>query len=295
MTRTPVRRPPLAERAAELRRLAKNGHWNDLGRDQVAALLIDDWSGAGPLRFTDTLTLRELRGSVMLRNVRALLRLAGRRGSIPEVVASPAPFRLEQTAPLPGFCRRVRTGLRLASGPLVDPLYWTEGLMVAAGLIGPVPGGFTLRPLGSELLAPRHAGRLYAHLFRTYFRVFDIAYIDPFPSMPVIQDLVPYWLAILMDHVPAALRADYFVQVFTPDPVRLDAAAAPARLRALVQTRVFDALADFGLMEVVAGDDRQVELGDVRFRATPLFARFLRLELPPSESRLWRRHLSLLR
>ena len=124
----------------------------------------------------------------------------------------------------------------------------------------------------------------YAHRFRTFFRVLDLAYLDRFPAVPEIQDLVPYWLWLLSQpaHRDAYLSADYFVQVFTPDPLDLDRAAAPARLRGLVQRRVFESLADFGLVEFRREDEGEREIGDQRFRLTPLFNRFVSFapELP---------------
>ncbi len=93
----------------------------------------------------------------------------------------------------------------------------------------------------------------------------------------------------------AFASADYYVYNLTPEHQSLDDAAAPARLRHLVQKRVLDALADFGLLEVRAGDDEREELGDVRFRATPLFKRLLRFDLPPAGPVPRRGHLNLLR
>ena len=109
MRRSPFRTPPLAERVTELRRFAHGHVWNRLGNDQVARLLTDDWSGAGPLRLDETLSPEDLTGVRMLANARALL------GGAREMPAEP------------------RTGFRFARGPLVDPLHWTAGLVEAAG------------------------------------------------------------------------------------------------------------------------------------------------------------------
>ena len=176
MTNGPVRIPSLAQRAPALRRWAIARSWEFLGGDQVAALLTDDWMGAGPLR-----------------------------------------------------------------------------------------------------LEERAGGPAYVERFRTFFRVSDLAYMDRFPAVPEIQDLVPYWLWLLSQpaHRDAYLSADYFVQVFTPEPLDLDRAAAPARLRGLVQRRVFESLADFGLVEFRPEDEGEREIGDQRFRLTPLFNRFV--------------------
>ena len=113
--------------------------------------------------------------------------------------------------------------------------------------------------------------------------------------MPEIQDLVPYWLWVMSDERQVVLRGDYFVWICTPEPLRLDQAAQPARLRALIQKRVLDPLADFGLLEPQPGDDAERGLGDVGFRRTPLFRRFLRFDLPPAAFRLQRGGLALLR
>jgi hypothetical protein len=165
---------------------------------------------------------------------------------------------------------------------MVAPLHWTEALARVAGEEAP--------------LTPGNPGALYARLFRTFFRAFNLAYTDGFPELPEIQGLVPYWLWVMTGPLGAGfVSADVYVQVFTPEPQRLDQAAAPARLRHLIQKRVLDVLADFGLLEVRAGDDEREELGDVRFRQTALFKRFLRFDLPPAGPVPRRGHLTLLR
>lgn len=254
--RSPLRTPPLAQRVAELRHLAELQPWDGLDSGSVAALLTDEWSGAGPLHLDETLALDDLGAPTMLHNVRAVLQAAPERGIVPE------------------FNRVVRTGFATALGPVVDPLHWTGALAKVAG----------------------NAGQLYAHLFRTYFRTFNLAYTDRFPELPEIQDLVPYWLWVMTGPMGAGFApADMYVQLFTPEPRRLDDAAAPARLRYLIQKRVLDALADFGLLEPKPGDDETEELGDVGFRPTSLFKRFLHFDLPPAGSVPRRGHLNLLR
>ncbi len=92
----------------------------------------------------------------------------------------------------------------------------------------------------------------------------------------------PHWLWSMTGPLGAAFAsADYYIYNLTPEHQSLDDAAAPARLRHLIQKRVLDALADFGLLEPKPGDDERQELGDARFRPTPLFKRFLRFEIPP--------------
>jgi hypothetical protein len=296
---SPFRAPPLADRIAELRRLARSRRWEGLDSDHVADLLTDDWLGAGPLRLDETLTLDELAGAVLLHNVRGLLLATRERGVVPEApTGSGSRMPTEQHSsfePL-GFMREVRTGFDSVLGPVVDPLHWTQALAEVAGLVVRTPGGFALTLEGERLAASGQAGELYARLFRTFFRSFDLAYTDRFPGLAEIQDLVPYWLWVMAGARGAAfLSADFYVHIFTPEPGRLDEAAAPARLRYLIQARVLDALADFGLLEPKLGDDEREELGDVGFRPTPLFGRFLRFELPPPVPGLQRGHLSLLR
>lgn len=296
---SPFRTPPLAERVAELRRLARSRRWEGLDSDHVADLFTDDWLGAGPLQLDETLTLDELGGAVLLHNVRGLLQATRESGVVPEAPAgsgSGMRTKLHSSFEPLGFIREVRTGFDSVLGPVVDPLHWTQALAEVAGLVVRTPGGFALTLEGERLLAPEGAGELYARLFRAFFRTFDLAYTDRFPGLPEIQNLVPYWLWVMAGARGAAfLSADFYVHIFTPEPGPLDEAAAPARLRHLIQTRVLDALADFGLLEPKPGDDEREELGDVGFRPTRLFGRFLRFQLPPTEPALRRGHISLLR
>jgi hypothetical protein len=181
----------------------------------------------------------------------------------------------------------------LGTGPLHLDETLTLDELAAATILHNVPA--VLHAV-EPLLASESAGKRYARLFRTYFRTFNLAYTDRFPDLPELQDLVPYWLWVMTGTLGAGfLSADVYVQVFAPDPQRLDRAGAPARLRHLIQKRVLDALADFGLLEPKAADDETEELGDVGFRPTPLFKRFLRFDLPPARPVAERGHLNLLR
>lgn len=292
--RSPIRLPPFADRVAQLGELAMEHTW-DGATDHVAALLCDDWLGSGPLQLNADLTVRELRdaGAVMLTNARAVLWAARALGRIPPVPTGSQGMRLElllENAQPPfrprGFTARVRAGVKSAEiGPHVAPLHWTLGLLVAAGLLRDHGDGFTITDEGKRLLARGRGGELYVHLFRTMFRRFDLAYLDLWPPVPLVQDLVPHWLWILAGASGLAyVPADLFVQVVIPRPLvgPLEKQAEPARLRHVIQTRVLDVLADFGLLAPKPGDDEAEELGDVGFRVTPLFRRFLRFGIPPS-------------
>jgi len=277
MCDTPIRVVPLGDRVPTLRRWALGLRWPLLTASDVADLLTDDWLGAGPVQLNESLPHAAVSGTRMLANAQAVLAAAeAGRGLI---LTPRAP--LGQPATVPRFTRGVRTGFRaLSELPLVEPLAWTEGLLQAAGLLVLESGLLVATPEASVLVAPEAAPRLFARLFRAFFRVFNLAYLDPFPAVAAIQDLVPYWLWVLghPPHAGAPHCADTLVWVFTPDPVQLDAAAAPARLRALIQKRVFDPLADFGLVEFRSYADSELppELGDERFGLTPLWGQFVR-------------------
>jgi hypothetical protein len=104
------------------------------------------------------------------------------------------------------------------------------------------------------------------------FRRYELAYLDLWPPVPLVQDLVPHWLWMLtgpcgQGYVPA----DLFVQVVIPRPLvdQLEKQAEPARLRHVIQTRVLDVLADFGLLAPKPGDDETEGRDDVRDATVP--------------------------
>jgi hypothetical protein len=74
------------------------------------------------------------------------------------------------------------------------------------------------------------------------------------------------------------LNADFFGHILMPDAFARDEAAKPARLRQLVQKRVFDPLADFGLVvfRPAGAGEHEPEIGDEGFKVTPLLGRFLK-------------------
>lgn len=300
---TPTRSPWRAPRGeAELWRLARSHQWDGISAQDVAALLVDDWSGSGPIHLEETLPLAELEaaGAVLLANARALLRAAA--AEAPEVRPLAIPeFRLEldPLIEIPGFYAAVRAGLTDPFGTKhVEPQHWMTQLLQVAGLLERVTEGFAPTDEGLDLLAEAQAGRLYAHLFRTFFRRFNLACLDRFPEPAQLQDLVPHWLWVLTGPLGTGfVSADVYGQVVIPRPLStsLDERAAPARLRHLIQTRVLDPLADLGLLEPKPGDDETQELGDVGFRPTVLFRRFVRVDIPYPEHRVAQPKLRLLR
>ena len=181
-------RAPRDERA--LRQRALSHQWDHISAQDVAALLVDDWSGAGPIHLDETLSMAQLEaaGAVLLTNARALLR-----------AAAAAEFRLDLERPVevPGFSGAVRAGFTSRFGKEVDPLHWMTALLEVAGLLERTGAGFTPTGEGLDLLADTQAGRLYVRLVRTFFRRFNLACLDRRPELAELQDLVPHWLWVL--------------------------------------------------------------------------------------------------
>lgn len=184
--------------------------------------------------------------------------------------------------------------------PLHDPadcaglneseVHWLAPLrhaLIFAGLIAR-RSGFRITSRGRELKRPERVGELYARLFFTVFRHLNLRLLD-FDHHEGLQATVAYTLYRLPAHAQ-----DWATSVSLADDVWLPGAKDPPceweiefqldeRHHALEQ-QVLDPLSHFGLLERREhwSLEKPPRLGLHEYRLTPLFQRFVHIEIAPS-------------
>jgi hypothetical protein len=272
------------------RRLASvTGEYNDQPRHemgglspaQVHRLLGADWLDPdGPVRFTPSLSLEKLQGSELLTNARTVLQFARdedglaatESGNFSMAVVDALLDRL-----LPhSMAGEIRSFSTRITEPDVWPLHVLRILLELGGLIARRKRRYHLTPLGSDLLEDGAAGELFARLFATYFREFNMEY-GRGAEWPGLQDTVPYTLYRLRGEARMwSEPSDLLPRVMLPSA--LDAAPTSEHHDLpglLFEWKVLGALESFGLVERSASGAAEVGEEEIRYRVTRLYGEFL--------------------
>lgn len=256
-------------------------------------LLSAEWDTPGGAVETRTdLSLQELAGAPFLANARIFL-----------AALAEAETRATQAGNLNrAFVERMLHSMRFPS-ELVElimevnkvvneqdarPLHVLRVVLVQAGLVKTRKDAFSLTRHGEDLRSEDAAGALFARLFHTYFRRFNLAYGDRYPEAPELQHTLAvslYRFGEVGDWFsPRRAVAEIVLPVVRqrvpPGPERHDL------LPGLVEHRFLERLVDFGLAETrnARNERERTEFpewaaalpGGLRlYRKTPLFDRFL--------------------
>jgi hypothetical protein len=254
---------------------------------QVRRLLESDWEDPdGAIRLRLDLTPDELARSTILVNARMLLLLAIERGGLGatqkgnlkvEVIATLIQ-QWQADDSLVDFL--VKRGKRITEQDL-DPLHRLRVVCKLAGLLRKRAQRFEPTRKARDLADPERAGELFALLFRTWFRKFNLAY-GRYDAWPELQQQAAFALCRLL-HVADDWRTagDLLPEVVLPyalfrapsDPGRYG--DLPARVLA---SHMLDPLAGFGLLERHS-PGRWPDARADRYRVTPLARAFLGFEL----------------
>jgi hypothetical protein len=253
---------------------------------QVHRLLGTEWNTPGSaLRFRTDLSPDDIRESAHLANARTLIELAIERGGLGLTQAGN--LKLDLVAELlprmqldPGFVSSLQEFYARPKEQDVRPLHKPRIVCTLAGLLK--RRGQRLEParIAERLIDPARAGELYARLFHTWFRKFNLGY-GMRASWPELQHQVAYTLYRL----PFAVRDWRGADTILNDvvlPFALEQApyyqqSEMLLASALLENQVLVTLVGFGLL-------RSRRLGSpphehYEYAVHDLMDRFIRFEL----------------
>lgn len=264
---------------------APQGELSGLSPAQAHALLGGDWKGGGPLRLTEDLPLDQLVGAPMLTNARILLQaaiendglLATKAGNLRRVVVTEMLDRM--TWP-DGYAERVRQANKTINEDDVWGLHVLRVVLDVAGLLRRRKGRFKVTRDGRRLVKESNASALLAHIFRAYFREFNLSYLDRDSDAPDLQYLVPLLLWRIGAEGRNWVDAEALAKQVLPDSLRRDPEDPPMCSDwgvSRCQRRVVEPLVRFGLLEerVVSPIDEKWWRRRAEVRVTPLFDQLL--------------------
>ena len=139
---------------------------------------------------------------------------------------------------------------------------------------------FLVTSKGRELVSEEKAGELYYELFDSYFRKFNIAYVDRLPDLDSVQGTIGYSFYRLSQVADNFRKiGELFDEIFLSSVKKEIRKALPPLIEAewLVESRIVSPLEKFGLLECRYKHSkvyRELE----KVRKTELFDRFIRMD-----------------
>ena len=255
----------------------------------------------GPVRLRDDLDAQSLERSPFLTNARLLL---GKLMSSPQAATAKGNLSRSLVREMAAEMRMPETYaewqpyVKVTREADVWPLEVLRVVLQVAGLIRKYKGVFQVTRKGAALYEDAAAGKLFAHLFRSYFGKFNLGYLDMSEDDPGMQRAFPHslWLISMLGKDWMDVRTLRDLIFAEQDPEQLEAehesrrAAGPSRYVSepwrLFERRVLRPLVDFGLLESrvdpeATGDRTRAYSEPSQVRKTPLFDKFVEFELAP--------------
>ncbi len=259
-----------------------------LSPDRVRLLLQDPWDGTGVLTLNEEIPSGDLASSRLLRNARTMLLYLEEKG---EVAATATRGHLNRAA-LTGIASRMlwpegypweEVLSRRGNEEDLFPLHVLRSLLGLAGLMKMRKRKFSLTARGRRLLDERRAGELIALLFRTQFREMNLGYLWWYgPELASLQHTIAFVLyrlgRVALDwKTPGRLLTETLLPSVTEEladlPHWIDTGA-------ILEGRVLEPLAEFGLLRVKETQSRGRHEIVRQFRKGALYDRFLRFSFP---------------
>jgi hypothetical protein len=253
---------------------------------QAQALIEEGLEGEGILRIAEDLSAEEVSSPDFLANARLLLTRLGETGGTKATAAGNLTRAfvgkmLEAMRLPPGYLAETHRMNKVVNEDDVWPLHVLRVNLEVAGLVKLRKGTFSLTKRGRSMLPPESAGRLYAHLFRSYFRKFNLDYGSRFSRTSGLQFAVPLLLWQM------GIRAEKWISVaeladliLPPRSHQTPEGGGRSEGAFDLRHQVLKPLVGFGLLEEQrkpeAAGERYPGLDSILVRKTPLFDRLLR-------------------
>lgn len=149
-----------------------------------------------------------------------------------------------------------------------------------AGLIKKRKDVFSITKKGSQYRTDRYACALFTSIFQAHFCKLNLGYMDGYPDFPGIQQTLTFSLAAIKQKPDkwmkfADFTKDVLLTAVTDNILYQNPSEDMARL---CDTRILRHLKRFGLLEAEFHAEHKYWSDPERYRKTPLFDKFIRLE-----------------
>ena len=258
-----------------------------LSPDHVTALIYSAWTASDEgLQCNDSLSFDEVDKAEILHNARVFLEAlrdnngtkATPKGNLNRKFVS----SMVDTMRWPkGYIEDIWRFNKVLNEEDVRELNVLNIVCGLAGLSRKYKGKFVITRKGKSLLDEETAGELYALLFRTYMRRFNMGYTDRFEEYQGVQDTLAYTVYVLGKKTKGwASLATLSRKVFLPAVSEtFETSQYMDEAEGLLYIRVIPPLIRFGLFEEKKVTDTNFPRL-VKIKKLPLFDAFLSFELP---------------
>jgi hypothetical protein len=257
----------------------------------VRDLLVGAWEGPDAVvQLNEELPDDDVEEAEFLVNARVLLQEVRDAGKVRATTAGNLNRRfvdhmLDRLRLPSGYTEEVREYRKVINEQDVDRLHEPRVVLELAGLLAHEGNNFELSADAESYIVPGKAGALYALLFRTFFRGFNLAYSDWLPDAPGLQEGIPFSLYVIAKDADDWQGAKElaprlflpFVKAEIPPIGDQDYYFGYANLRILRH------LEKFHLIERRFDRGKYHESTNVEIRKTPLFDRFIRFRFSDTE------------
>jgi len=252
-------------------------------------LVYGDWEDKhGAITFSTDLSLSELGAARIFQNARTFLNVVleadgvktTARGNLNRKSVSEMLDAMNWPS---GYLDNLRRVNKVLNETDVTPLNALRITLELAGLLRSAKGNFKITSSGEKLLKDSRAGELYALLFITYFRDFNLSYADRMPENPVLQDTIAFSFYMLAENANRWKQGQNLAPILLLPSVRTHIMKSAVygwqgNFTWLVLARILRPLESFGLLELRESRKGKI-LESFKVRKNDLFDRFLRFDL----------------
>jgi hypothetical protein len=269
---------------------APQADFDGLSPGQMRRLLDPVWTSPScALHVNATLGLEEVAETEFFRNARILfsilrdadgVKLTARGNMNRKAVLS----FMEKVQPMDSNVEDLLNWKKTWNEEEVRTLHFLRLVLGMAGITRKYKGALRITKKGERLLSEENAGELYALLFTTYFRKFNLAYTEYGDEYSVVQETMAYSLWILSRHAEDWTDEDGLAEkIFAPvaqEEMRGDTLGDQSVEAWIAHARIIRPLCRFGLLRVQEGATKSGEyVPSDEIQKTPLFDRLLDFKL----------------
>lgn len=249
---------------------------------EALTLLYTDWKDSScPLQRNDSLPPEAIRNTEFLKNSRLLLNYINDRKPLPTTSTGNLKRKdvgnllNEMLPPTDDYVDQVHEMNKVINEQDVVPLHTIKTVLEIGGFLNVDGSKFRVPSRTEKLMAECQHGKLYAELFRVYFREYNIAYFTRGPKLDEIQDTIAMTLYKLQQ-LDDRWYPEYELTGEVAHPMVLDQYPdtdlnqTKNILPLVYSQRVFRPLERFGLLE-----KRKKEPVEMEYKKTSLYDRFL--------------------
>jgi hypothetical protein len=257
-----------------------------LDPNQLYNLLAGDWDkNDGPLRLNDKLTAKDVSGSILFHNARAVLLKAQKEDGLGLTKTGNLQRKpISELMPVciwpDNYLDNVKRFNKVVNEHDIWLLHTTRILLEIANLLRKYKSKMMAMKKHADLSLGSRSGELYRHLFITYFRKMNISYLtNNVYDYPNVQECIPFVLYRLQH-----LAGDWISIKELPLKILLPLAYDDITFRSnlyskpewIVYTLIIKPLELFGLIETrKTGDDPDWVYNPDQCRKTLLFDKFI--------------------